>query len=165
VVLGVSSAEVLLWIIRSTYVPAMLIIATILGLNNMDYLLYFVGEFMKVLTSPLRSQDMARLDGILVVVVVDMFMGVKMLVLVLVSRVLVLSKAMIMLLMLAGKVKKVIVILVASRLGVNLAVGEVFEVVWQDEANGRGGYAKRNERECQSHVQGCPRERGKRWPL
>jgi hypothetical protein len=143
----------------------MLIIATVLGLDNMDHLLYLVGEFMKVLASPLRSQDMARLDGMLVVVVVDVLMGVKMLVLV--GRVLVLSKAMIMLLILVRKHKPVIVTLVASRLGVNLAVVEVFEVVWQDEANGRGGYAKRNERECQSHGQGCPRERerGRRCPL
>lgn len=143
----------------------MLIIATVLGLDNMNHLLYLVGEFMKVLASPLRSQDMARLDGMLVVVVVDMLMGVKMLVLVFVSLVLVISKAMIMLLMLVGEVKKAVIILVASRLRINLAVGEVLEVVWQDEANGRRGYAKRNERECQPHGQGCPRKRGERWPL
>lgn len=144
---------------RSTYVPAMLIITTVPGLDNMNHLLYLVGESMEVLAGPLRSQDMTRLDGMLVVVVVDMLMGVKMLVLMLVSLELVLSKTMIMLLMLVGKVKNVIVVLGVSRLRIKLAVGKVFEVVWQDEANGSRGCAKRNKRDCQSHGQGCPRER------
>lgn len=137
----------------------MLIITTVPGLDNMNHLLYLISESMEVLAGPLRSQDMARLDGMLVVVVVDMLMGVKMLVLVLMSLELVLSKTMIMLLMLVGKVKNVIVILGVSRLRIKLAMGEVFEAVWQDEANGRRGCAKRNKRDCQSHGQGCPRER------
>jgi hypothetical protein len=143
----------------STYVPAILIIVTVLGLYNMDHLLYLVGESMEVLAGPLCSQDMARLDGMLVVVMVDMLMRVKMLVLVLVGLELMLSKTMVMLLVLVGKVKKVIVILGVSRLRIKFAVGEVFEAVWQDEANGRRGCAKRNERDSQSHGQDCPRER------
>lgn len=77
--------------------PARFIIAAILGLGNVDHLLNLVGEFMEVLANPFLGKNMARLDRMLMVDVVDVFMGMEMLVLMLVIPMMVLVHSMVML--------------------------------------------------------------------
>jgi hypothetical protein len=72
----------LIEVIFSTYTPAGLVVAAILGLDNMNHLLNLVGEPIEILANPFLGKDMARLDRMLMVDMMDMVMGMEMLVLV-----------------------------------------------------------------------------------
>ncbi|CAF3458150.1 unnamed protein product [Fusarium graminearum] len=101
----------------------------------MDHLLDLVGEFMEVPANSLLGEDMARLDRMLMMDMVDMLMGVKMLVLMLVLSMMVLVYSMVMLAVM-------LVVAFANLLG----------AVRNGYANSSRNCAKRNERQGKSHL-------------
>lgn len=105
----------------------------------MDHLLNLLGEVMKVLTNPFLGEDMARLDGMLVVNMMDMLIGMKMVMLMLVVIILLMN-----IMMMLSMVFLFMVFVVVAALDILGAAGN-------SHTDGSRDCAKRNEREGQSH--------------
>ena len=105
----------------------------------MDNLLNLLGEVMEVLTNPFLGEDMARLDGMLVVNMMNMFIGMEMVMLMLV----VLMFLMDIMMMLSMMFLFMVFVVVAAL--------DIFGAAGNGHADGNRDCAKRNEREGQSH--------------
>lgn len=118
------------------YLPAVLVVAAILFLDNIDHLLNFIGKSMEILAHPFLGKDVARLDEMLVVDMMDMLIRMNMLVLMLVM-VVVLVRTIVMI---------SIVLVVVVAINVLGAAGDSY-------ANGGRDCAKRNQRKGKSHCE------------
>lgn len=103
--------------------PALRLIATVIGLHSMNELLNVLGGIVKELAGLLLSEDRARLFGMLVLGDVDMLMGMKMLVLMI-----------------------VVLVVVLDQVGILVIVVLMIDPQWDNKTNNSRCCAERNER-------------------
>lgn len=105
----------------------------------MDHLLNLIGEMTEVLTNPFLGKDMARLDGMLVVNMMDMLIGMEMVMLMLVVLMILMN-----FMMMLSMVFLFMMLVIVAALDILRAAGN-------GHTDGSRDCAKRNDWDGQSH--------------